>query len=136
MKKKKLCWYFQQSSFFFSLCYLILLLSLLQSSFKCPWQGLLRAWIQNNFCFVPPCINIHQDKFWRTVSVKLFSLLSLALMNSTPKHGKRIVKWWLFKIKLVELERTLIVWRCKVKVSQGLNNFLWQCRYIPQVAFL
>ena len=72
MKKKKLCWYFQQSSFFFSLCYLILLLSLLQSSFKWPWQGLLRAWIQNNFCFVPPCINIHQDKFWGTVYCKAF----------------------------------------------------------------
>lgn len=64
------------------------------------------------------------------------SLLSLALMSSTPKHGKKIVKWWLFKIKLVELERTLIVWRYKAKVSQGLNNFLWQCRYIPEVAFL
>lgn len=151
MKKKKLRLYFQQSSFSLSLYYLILLLSLLQSSLEWLWQGLLELEFKTIFVLCLLVLTYTRTNFGEQFTVKHFvylsfwfscvfnwssSLLSLALMSSTPKHGKKIVKWWLFKIKLVELERTLIVWRYKAKVSQGLNNFLWQCRYIPEVAFL
>lgn len=40
--------------------------------FQVAMAGIIKSLNSKQFLFVPPCINIHQDKFWGTVYCKAF----------------------------------------------------------------
>lgn len=73
---------------------------------------------------------------WLMITIDFCCVLSLILMKSTTKHGRKNVKWQRSKTKHVESEMTLIVWRFKFKVQYSHTAVIACYSYCSKITII